>query len=134
MADWWTEEDYAKFEELSQAIVEEFDGIEYAGGTVNGTFTMGENVADAGALSCTLEIVKSLPDGSLEDFFKSWATIWRGKLTPDIEQLYLSIDPHAPSKLRANIQVQNFEEFFDAFGVTEGDGMWRAPEDRVALW
>ena len=31
------------------------------------------------------------------------------------------------NKLRANIQVQNFEEFFETFGVVEGDGMWRAP-------
>ena len=46
----------------------------------------------------------------------------------------LSVDVHAPNKLRANIQVQNFEEFFETFGVVEGDGMWRAPEDRVQIW
>ncbi len=134
MVDWWTEEDYAKFEELSEAMVVEFDGLEYAGGTVNGILTKTENIADAGGLSCTLEVVKSLPDGNLEDFFRNWATVWRSKFRTEVEQLKLNIDVHAPDKIRANIQVQNFEEFFETFGVTEGDGMWRAPEDRVALW
>ena len=70
----------------------------------------------------------------LEAFFRNWAVIWRIKQTPEYEQLMLSVDVHAPNKLRANIQVQNFEEFFETFGVVEGDGMWRAPEDRVQIW
>ena len=46
----------------------------------------------------------------------------------------LTIDVHAPSKLRANIQVQNLDDFFTTFGIEEGDGMYRAPEDRVSIW
>ncbi|WP_313903680.1 M13-type metalloendopeptidase, partial [Oenococcus oeni] len=40
----------------------------------------------------------------------------------------------APNKLRANEPVKNFQEFFDAFAIKKGDGMYRAPEDRVKLW
>ena len=36
--------------------------------------------------------------------------------------------------LRTNIQLPNFDEFHETFGVQEGDGMWRAKEDRVIIW
>ena len=52
---WWTEEDLAHFERLAQAMIDEFDGLPFAGGTVNGTLTVSENIADAGGLSCALE-------------------------------------------------------------------------------
>ncbi|MGL6199038.1 MAG: M13-type metalloendopeptidase [Lachnospiraceae bacterium] len=60
---WWTEEDAVAFEAKIAEMVELFDGREYANGTVNGTLTVTENIADAGGLSCAMEIVQSLPDG-----------------------------------------------------------------------
>ncbi len=134
MRNWWTESDYAEFDKRTQAMVVEFDGLPYAGGNVDGKLTVTENTADAGGLSCALEVVKGLPDGDLEAFFTNWAVIWRTKISPEMAQMLLAVDVHAPTKLRANIQLQNFEEFFAAFDIREGDGMWRAPEDRVAIW
>ena len=135
LANWWTEEDLAKFEELSQAMIEEFDGLPFAGGTVNGTLTVTENVADAGGLSCALEALKQTEDEpDLEAFFTSWARAWRNKATEAYMNLNLTMDVHAPSKLRANIQLQNLDDFFTTFGIEEGDGMYRAPEDRVSIW
>ncbi|MDR2505530.1 MAG: M13 family metallopeptidase [Oscillospiraceae bacterium] len=133
-ADWWTAEDYAQFEALSGKMVEVFDGLPHAGAQVNGALVVTENIADAGGLGCALEVVKSLPDADLDAFFTNWAIIWRGKMNPEIEQLYLTLDVHAPNKLRTNIQLQMFEEFFETYGIKEGDPMYRAPEDRVAIW
>ncbi len=56
------------------------------------------------------------------------------KATTQYMQLLLSIDVHAPNKLRANVQVQNLAEFFKTFNIQEGDGMWKAPADRVNIW
>jgi len=28
----------------------------------------------------------------------------------------------------------NFQPFYDAFGIKEGDPMWRKPEDRAKIW
>ena len=135
LANWWTEEDLAKFEELSQAMIEQFDGLSFAGGTVNGALTVTENVADAGGLSCALEALKQAEaEPDLADFFISWARIWRQKSTEEYENMMLVMDVHAPNKLRANIQPQNLEDFFVTFGIEEGDGMYRAPEDRVSIW
>lgn len=134
MKNWWTEEDYAAFEERTEKVKNLFNGMEFAGGTVNGALTVSENTADAGGLSCALEIVKSLPDANLEEFFTNWAVIWRIKSSPEYEQLLLAVDSHAPNKLRANVQLQNLEDFYETFAVTEGDGMYLAPEDRVSVW
>ena len=29
---------------------------------------------------------------------------------------------------------KQFQEFYDTYGIKEGDGMYLAPEDRVAVW
>jgi putative endopeptidase len=134
LADWWAAEDHAKFEELSQAMVEQFDVASFAGGRVNGVLTMAENVADAGGLACALESVKTESEVDLADFFTNWATIWRQKSTPEFEAMLLTMDVHAPNKLRANFQLQNMDDFYTAFDIKEGDGMYRAPDDRVAIW
>lgn len=116
---WWTEEDLAHFQEKAQAMIEEFDGLSFADGTVNGKLTVSENIADAGGLSCALEAAKTEADHSLADFFVSWATIWRTKAKKEYQQLLLQIDVHAPAKLRANIQPQNLMEFYETFAITE---------------
>ena len=131
---WWTDEDSAHFKQLAQKMIEEFDGIPFAGQKVNGKLTVSENIADAGGLSCALEAAKTEADFNAQEFFINWATIWRMKGTEQYMQLLLSIDVHAPQKLRANIQAENLDDFYTAFDIKPGDEMYRAPEDRVHIW
>lgn len=131
---WWTEEDRQHFQTLADAMIEEFDGLEIAGGTVNGKLTVSENIADAGGLSCALEAAKREAEVDLEAFFINWATIWRMKARPEYAQLLLAVDVHAPNKLRANVQVKNIEDFYQTFEVTKEDEMYLAPEKRVSIW
>ena len=115
-------------------MIEEFDGIPFARQKVNGKLTVSENIADAGGLSCALEAAKNEADFNAQEFFINWATIWRMKATEQYMQLLLSIDVHAPQKLRANIQAENLDDFYRAFDIKPGDEMYRAPEDRVHIW
>ena len=131
---WWTDEDSAHFKQLARKMIEEFDGIPFAGQKVNGKLTVSENIADAGGLSCALEAAKTEADFNAQEFFINWATIWRMKATEQYMQLLLSIDVHAPQKLRANIQAENLDDFYTAFDIKPGDEMYRAPEDRVHIW
>lgn len=131
---WWTDADLAHFKDLSKAMIDEFDGIPFAGQKVNGTLTVSENIADAGGLSCALEAAKTADEVDLADFFINWANVWRMKATTEYMQLLLSIDVHAPAELRANVQVKNLDDFYTTFGVQPGDGMYLAPENRVKIW
>jgi Predicted metalloendopeptidase len=134
LADWWTEADYAEFEKRTQAMIDQFDAEKYNDQAVNGKLTISENVADSAGLNCALEVVKGLPNPNMKEFFASWATVWRQKARPEYEALLLSVDVHAPNKLRANVQASNLDEFYETFDIKEGDAMWRAPEKRVKIW
>ncbi|MDO4432714.1 MAG: M13 family metallopeptidase [Aerococcaceae bacterium] len=132
--DWWTAEDFAAFEAKAQLMVEQWDGLEVNGAKVNGQLTVTENIADAGGISASLEALKAKEDADIEAFFLSWARIWRQKATPEYVQLITATDPHAPNELRANIQPRNLDDFYEVFGVKEGDPMYLAPEKRISIW
>ena len=134
LKNWWTEEDYAAFKERTDKIVDQFDGLDSYGAKVNGKLTVSENVADLGGVACALEAAKRDEDFSVREFFVNFATIWRMKAREEYMQMLASVDVHAPAKWRTNVIVSNFNEFHKEFDVKEGDGMWRAPEERVIIW
>ncbi|WP_276754282.1 M13 family metallopeptidase [Limosilactobacillus ingluviei] len=134
LSNWWTAEDAAHFKQLAQRMIDEFDGLPFAGQTVNGKLTVSENIADAGGLSCALSAAKTEADFDAQAFFINWARVWRTKARKEYQQLLLAIDVHAPQKLRANVQVQNLADFYQAFGVQPGDPMYLAPDQRVNIW
>ena len=139
--DWWTPDDKAAFEVKSKALVAQYDAFEprnLPGESVNGALTVGENIGDLGGLTIAHKAYAIARDGvqSREDtqrLFMSWSYCWRTKRRKEQEQQYLTIDPHSPPEFRANI-VRNLDEFHDAFGTTEGDGLWIDPADRVRIW
>ena len=63
-----------------------------------------------------------------------WARVWRRRYRDDELRRRLVTDPHSPSEYRTNGIVSNMPEFYDAFDVHQGDGMYRPPEERVAIW
>ena len=135
LVNWWTDEDRAAFKRLTDRVSAHMDGIEALPGVfVNGALTVSEVVADLGGMSCLLEIAASMPDFNYELFFTTYAKVWREQIYPEAAEYYLATDSHAPSHLRTNVTVQQFEAFYDAFDVQEGDGMYLAPENRLAVW
>lgn len=131
---WWTEADQNHFQTLADQMIAEFNGLEIAGGKVNGKLTVSENIADAGGLSCALEAAKKDSEVDLAGFFINWATIWRMKARQEYTQLLLSVDVHAPNKLRANVQVKNLADFYQTFDIQPEDPMFLEPEKRVQIW
>lgn len=131
---WWTEEDYAAFKERTDKVVAQFDGIDFAGGKVNGQLTVSENVADLGGIACALEAAKKEADFSAKEYFTNFARIWRMKAREEYLQLLIAVDVHAPGKLRTNVQLPNFTDFIETFDIQAGDGMWRDQADRLEIW
>lgn len=46
----------------------------------------------------------------------SYASLWRLKTTAEMAEMLLT-DVHAPNYLRTNVDVQQFEEFYQTYGV-----------------
>ena len=135
LSDWWTEADYQAFEEKTNAMIDQWDGIEIYGGKVNGKLTVGENIADAGGLSASLEALKTQDAGvKLEPFLEQYATIWRQKASLEYNQLLLNMDTHAPAELRVNQQLKNMPAFYDTYDIKEGDDMYLPEDQRLSIW
>lgn len=135
LINWWTDEDRAAFKERTKTVSSYYSSIEVLEGEyVQGDLTIGETVADLGAISATLDIVRELEEPNYDDFFSAFATIWFEKCTPEYRVYNLKNDPHAPSYLRANVTFSQFQEFYDTYDIKEGDAMYVAPEDRLQVW
>ncbi|HEX3731891.1 MAG TPA: M13-type metalloendopeptidase, partial [Mycobacteriales bacterium] len=110
----------------------------------NGDLTLGENVADLSGLTMALRAYhRSLHGRSApklagysgdQRFFLGWAQIWRIKMRDEALRSQLLTDPHSPGKYRANGVASNLSEFYDAFGVKQGDKLFRPADQRVRIW
>ncbi len=132
--DWWTADDFKRFEEKVNQMIEQFDGIELPWGKVNGAFIVSENMADNGGMSVTLDIMSRTDGASYEEYFHNWARVWCQKAKPEYSKLLLSVDVHGPCILRANITPRNFKEWYATFDVKDTDAMYIAPEKRIVIW
>ena len=132
---WWTKEDYDHFQEKTELMIKEFDSLDLNGNKVNGKLTVSENIADNGGVTSSLESLHRVkPDADLKLFFINYARIWCVKQRPEYEKLLLTVDVHGPAYYRANMQVRNFDEFYEAFNIKEGDKMFLPKEQRVIIW
>ena len=150
LEDWWTADDRAEFERRTSALVAQYDAFSPAqldgSHHVNGALTIGENIGDLGGLSIALKAYRIALGRPLEEapvldgltgvqrFFLGWAQAWRTKGRDEEVVRRLATDPHAPDEFRCNGVVRNVDEFYAAFDVQPGDGLYLAPEERVRIW
>jgi len=113
--------------------------------TINGQFTLGENIGDLGGIQAAYEGLQIFyekngrPDNidgftPEQRFFLSWGTIWRTKSRDEALKNQIMTDPHSPGKYRSFVPLKNVDAFYKAFNVKEGDKMYLKPEDRVRIW
>jgi putative endopeptidase len=143
LKNWWTDEDRERFEERTNKLVEQYNGFTVVDGTpVKGEFTQGENIGDLSGLSIAYKAFKAnykndrVIDGYTPEqrFFLGWAQVWKRKYRDEELLRRIDTDPHSPSEFRTNGILRNMTEFYDAFDVKPGDGMYLPPEERVKIW
>jgi putative endopeptidase len=147
LRNWWTDEDRQAFEKLTAKLVAQYEALSpYAapGHTVNGRLTLGENIGDLAGLAIAYKAYRISLDGQEPEvldgltgeqrFFASWAAGWRQVIRPEEAIRRLATDPHSPNEFRTNAIAKNLDAFHDAFDVSEQDGMWMPPEERVSIW
>jgi putative endopeptidase len=139
---WWTLKDTREYNKRTNALVKLYDKQKVLGKPVDGYKTLSENIADLGGLSIALDALKqTLKNVSaeekkkqLKDFFVSYAVSWRVKERPKKQLQALFLDVHAPTELRVNLIVSQFQEWYDSFDVVTKDEHYYLPEERISIF
>lgn len=142
---WWTSSDSTKFFSKTRLIVEQFDKYNPVDKLhINGSSTQGENIADLAGISMGFEAFKKTQQfksnqviaGMKPDqrFFLGYGLAWMINMRPEALANQVKSDVHSPAKFRVIGPLANMPEFYAAFGVKEGDAMWRPENLRVKIW
>ncbi|MDE5552390.1 MAG: M13 family metallopeptidase, partial [Muribaculaceae bacterium] len=145
LADWWQEGDAEKFSALADGLAAQFDAVEVLPGVnANGRFTLGENIADQGGLRVAMTAYKNAVEGSQPEiidgftpeqrFYIAYANLWANNIRNEEIARLTKMDPHSLGRNRVNVSLRNIKEFIDAFGLKEGDAMYRPENERLIIW
>ena len=151
MVNWWQPEDAAAFSKLTQGLADQFNKVEILPGLfANGQYTLGENIADQGGLRIAMTAFldsqkKKGVDINSEDaliegltpeqvFYMNYANLWAQNIREAEMRNLTSGDVHSLGENRVNVTLKNIEPFFKAFGIKDGDKMFRPAEERVIIW
>lgn len=135
LKDWWQPEDYAAFSKRAEKVAAAFDRMTvFDGYSVPGESVQDEAIADMAGLKCMLTLLEQSGSADYRSFFEAFAGFFCRILIPETVPYWLAQDSHPPNYLRCNTVVQQFPQFFEAYGVREGDGMYLAPEDNFMVW
>ncbi|KAF9407769.1 hypothetical protein BGZ94_002573 [Podila epigama] len=153
---WWRESSIKAFDEKSRCFVEQYGNYTITGPNgvnvnVNGTFTLGENIADNSGIKLSFEAwyqryrsdrsnkkynnvrLPGLQRHTPEQlFFIQYARSYCGNTTPEERLRLITLDPHSPDKYRINGVVQNSDYFAKAFKCKAGSPM--NPVKKCILW
>ena len=131
---WIAAEDYETLVARNDAAVRYFEDNFTIFGVyhVDGEQTLGENYADLGAMECISSLAST--DEERKALFTNYAKIWSEKRVDSALIDQIDSDSHSPSIIRVNAILSTLDVFYETYDVTEGDGMYIAPEDRISRW
>ncbi len=134
--DWMPDEDYNNFIDRSSGAAYYYTGIvPYASsGNYFGFNVQEEATADMGGIRVTLKLAEKYPDFDYDTYFRHYARMWAAQVDEEVEEAWFKTDSHPLNFLRINVGLQQFDEFLETYDVKEGDGMYLAPEERIAVW
>lgn len=130
---WWSKEELAEYERLSQSIADYYSNYEMMGIKVNGSLTLMENIADLGAITCVTSIIGDDKE-ALDEAFGQMAYNWASADTASFMMYLMNTDTHSPNKVRVNAVLSSCDAFYEIYDIKETDKMYVAPEKRVGIW
>ena len=135
LRNWWTEEDQKAFAQRADKLAAYYDKIEpFQDVNCVGSQIEGEAIADLVAMKILLRIAAKEAGFDYDKFFRTFSETWKTITTIQTEYYTLSQDTHPLAYLRVNAVVQQFDEFYDTYGIKKGDGMYLAPDQRLVVW
>lgn len=129
------DEDLNVFLAKCMDLADYYSTIEYLPGKfVDGKNVVGEAAADLTGLQTCLVLAEKADNTDYNQFFERAAHVW-AQVLPNAKMLEAyATDTHPFPNLRVNVNAQMLEPFYQTYGVSEGDGMYLAPNKRIAIW
>ena len=144
LRNWWTPDDFAHFTASTTQLARQVDAYRpFPDLAVNGTLTLTENIADLAGLTAAYDAWRASLQGAEapvvgglsgdEQFFLSFAQVWRTAFRDAALRQRIATDGHAPGPYRA-LTVRNLDAWYAAFPVRPGEALYLAPDARVRIW
>ncbi|HVT71614.1 MAG TPA: M13 family metallopeptidase [Lacunisphaera sp.] len=143
LRNWWTPDDLDHFHRATAALVAQYSSYRpFPDLALNGQQTLSENLADLAGVSASFDAWRAEAGGHAaivdgftgeQQFFLSFAQIWRTKYRDAALRQRVIADGHSPGQYRA-LMVRNIDGWYEAFGVKPGQALYLAPADRVRVW
>ncbi|HLV48994.1 MAG TPA: M13 family metallopeptidase [Aliidiomarina sp.] len=145
LRDWWSEQDEEQFSGRAKLMIDQYSSFNPIDDLyLRGALGLGENIADLGGLTVAYRAYQNSLHGQTakvidgftaeQRFFAGWGQIWRIKFRDESLRRQVIQGPHSPGKYRVLGVLSNMPEFYQAYEVKPGDGMYREPEVRVKIW
>jgi len=143
LSDWWQADTAKEFDGRAQCVADQYSGFTSVDGLhLNGQLTLGENLADLGGIKLAYEAWKAqggggpVPtvDNMTDDqlFFVSFAQDWCTLMSPELEKMLVTTNPHSPPRYRVNGPLENTLSFREAFQCQAGTPM--VADHTCAVW
>jgi predicted metalloendopeptidase len=144
LRNWWTAADLAHFRAATGALARQYGAYRpLPDQPINGRQTLSENIADLAGVTAAYDAYRASLGGRPapavggltgdQQFFLSWAQIWRARFREPALRRLLLTNAHSPAPYRPLV-VRNLDAWYAAFGVRPGDPQYLAPGERVRIW
>ena len=145
LTDWWTAADAQRFEERTKVLVDYFNNIVVLDTVhANGTFTLGENIADHGGLQVAWQAFQKTTQAQsgeaidgftpAQRFFLSYGLIWAGNVRDEEILRLTKMDPHSLGRWRVDGALPHIDAWYEAFRIQPSDPMYLPKEARASIW
>ncbi|KUM52075.1 M13 family metallopeptidase [Rheinheimera sp. EpRS3] len=145
LRDWWTEQDAAQFQGRAQLMIDQYSAFNPIDDLhLQGALGLGENIADLGGLTVSYKAYQNSLNGQSgavidgftpeQRFFMGWGQVWRIKFRDEALRQQVITGPHSPGMYRVLGTLSNMPQFYEAYDVKPGDGMYRDDKVRVKIW
>lgn len=130
----WKPEDFEKIMAKIGEVSDYYSNFEiFEGMNVNGSQCIPEIGADFFGMNLTLKLAKDYDNFDYKLFFESYAKMEFLKGTEEYLKQKFAADTHPIYYLRTNALLQQFDEFYEAYGIKKRDGMYLAGKKRIKI-
>ena len=137
LSNWYTTSSQEKYQEIQNKVIYYYNNYEIIHNVSNnGTRTIGENIADLGAMECITNILikNNANKKDYQTTYESFAKVWANNYSKSTKVLQSLIDTHSPNEIRVNGVLSSTERFYETYKIDSKDLMYIEPEKRVNIW